>query len=291
MRLPAPLAASAPAPCGRPRPIGAAFGAGRTNITRMKAIWRGSIGFGLVNIPVRLYSAVQESTLDLDLLDAKDHARIRFRRVNEHTGREVPWEKIVRAYDLDGRYVVLSDADLKRAAAEKSDLIAIHDFVPEDEVEGKYYERPYYLEPEKGGARAYLLLREALRKSGKVGIASFVMRTKEHIAVLQPDGKTLLLNQLRYAEEIRDPSDLTLPTDTRIAPAELKLALALIDQSTGDFAIDNYKDTYTAELMKLIKAKAKGRRVAPMKVVHKKTTTDLMEQLKASLGTRKRKAS
>lgn len=261
----------------------------------MKALWRGSIGFGLVNIPVRMYSAVQESTLDLDLLDAKDHARIRFKRVNEDTGREVPWEKIVRAYALDGRYVVLDEADLRRAAAEKSDVIAVQDFIPEDEIEGKYYERPYYLEPEKGGDRAYALLREALRKSGRVGVATFVMRTKEHIGVVQPDGPLLLLNQLRFAEEIRDPGDLHVPASGKVTPAEMKLALSLIQQGSGAFDIARYKDTYSAALMKVIKAKArtKGKRTPapPLKVVHRKAPTDLMAQLKASLTGRKRKAS
>lgn len=154
----------------------------------MRPLWTGTIGFGLVTIPVKLYSATRPSELNLDMLDARDHARIRFQRVNENTGKEVPWERIVRAYDHQGRYVVLEDDDLRNAAPEKSHVIAIHEFVDETEVPGKYYEKPYYLAPDKGGARAYALLHAALRKSGKVGVASFVMRTKEHVAVLMPDG-------------------------------------------------------------------------------------------------------
>jgi DNA end-binding protein Ku len=256
----------------------------------MRALWKGTIGFGLVTIPVRLFSATQESELDLDMLDGKDKGKIRFQRVNEDTGKEVPYERIVRAFDLDGKYVVLEDADLKNAAAEKTDVITIHDFVQEEEVEGKYFEKPYYLEPDKGGTRAYALLREALRKSGKVGIASFVMRTKEHPAVLVPDGPVLILNQLRFAEEVRPISDLKLPKVEKVPAAELKLAMQLIDQGAGKFDIARYKDEYTAALMKMIRAKAKGKgpKVPTMKVVHKKPTDDLMEVLKASLGGSKR---
>lgn len=257
----------------------------------MRPLWTGSIGFGLVNIPVKLYSATQASELDLDMLDAKDLARIRFQRINEDTGKEVPWERIVRAYDHNGRYVVLEDADLKNAAVDKSDVISIRDFVDEAEVEGKYYEKPYYLEPDKGGARAYALLREALAKSGKVGVASFVMRTKEHPAVIQPDGPVLILNQLRFAQELRPTEELKLPKVQKIAPAELKLAMQLIDQGTGSFDIEHYKDEYTAALLKVIKAKAKakggGAKATPMKVVHRKAPDDLMATLKASLGKKK----
>ncbi|MEO8732706.1 MAG: Ku protein [Flavobacteriales bacterium] len=253
----------------------------------MRPLWKGTIGFGLVTIPVKLFSATQESELDLDMLDGKDQARIRFHRVNEDTGKEVPFERIVKAFDLEGKYVILDDADFKNAAVEKSDVIAIKDFIKEDEVEAKYYEKPYYLAPDRGGARAYALLREALKKSGKVGVASFVMRTKEHPAVLQPDGDVLILNQMRFAEEIRKPDELDLPKVAKIAPSEMKLAMQLIDQGAGTFDITKYKDEYTAALMKAIKAKAKrkgkAKKETAMKVVHKKPQTDLMAALKASL--------
>ena len=263
----------------------------------MRPIWKGTIGFGLVAIPVRMFSATQGSELDLDMLDAKDHARIRFQRVNEDTGKEVPFERIVKAYDLEGKYIVLEDEDFKAAAQEKSDVIAIKDFVKEEEVEGKYYEKPYYLAPDKGGARAYALLREALKKSGKVGVASFVMRTKEHPAVLQPDGAVLILNQLRFAEELRSVEELDLPKVEKVAPSEMKLAMQLIDQGAGTFDVTRYKDEYTAALLKAIKAKAKRKgkvkKDQGMKVVHKKPTGDLMAALKASLDskTKRKKAS
>ncbi len=258
----------------------------------MRAIWKGAIAFGLVNIPVKLFSASQGSELDLDMLDAKDHARIRFRRVNENTGKEVPYERIVRAFNSEGRYVVVSDEDMKKAAAEKTGTISIQDFIPEEQVPGKYFEKPYYLAPEKSGERAYALLREALKKSKKVAVATFVMRTKEHPGLLVPDGDVLILNQLRYAEEVRDPNELNVPRDVKIPPAELKLAMSLIDQGTGEFDIKRYKDTYSEQLMKMIHAKAKGKPIPQkeLKVVHTKGD-DLMDQLKASLNTRKKKSS
>jgi DNA end-binding protein Ku len=257
----------------------------------MRAIWTGAIGFGLVNIPVKMYSAVQDSSLDLDMLDKKDHSNIRFQRVNEKTGKEVAWENIVRGYKYNGDYVVLNDEDFKKASPEKSKIIEIAEFVDAAEIDAVYYETPYYLEPEKTGTKAYALLRDALDKSGKVGLGTYVMRTKEAIGMIRPMDDVLVLNKMRFAEEIRDHKDLKLPED-KSKPNELKMALALIDQLSGAFEIEKYKDTYTDQLMKVIEAKAKGKKItAPtMKVVHSKSQ-DLMDQLKASLSTTKRKAS
>jgi len=257
----------------------------------MRAIWTGAIGFGLVNIPVKLYSATQESSLDLDMLDKKDHSNIRFQRVNEKTGKEVPWDNIVRGYKYNGEYVVLSDEDFKQASPEKSKIIEIAEFVDASEIDAVYYETPYYLEPEKTGSKAYILLRDALQKSGKVGLGTYVMRTKEAIGIIRPMDDVLVLNKMRFAEEIRDHKDLKLPED-KTKPNELKMALALIDQLSGPFEIEKYHDTYSEQLMKVIEAKAKGKKIeAPtMKVVHSKSQ-DLMDQLKASLSTSKRKAS
>jgi DNA end-binding protein Ku len=257
----------------------------------MRSIWSGAIGFGLVNIPVKLFSAVQQSDLDLDMLDKKDHSNIRFQRVNEKTGKEVAWENIVRAYNLDGQYVVLSDEDFKKANPEKTKMIEIAEFVDESEIDSMYYETPYYLEPQKAGVKAYALLRDALKKTGKCGLATFVMRTKESLALLKTSDKVLTLQKIRYEEEIRKPSDLDIPS-TESKPAELKMAISLIEQLSAPFDISKYKDTYADELMKLIKAKAKGKKLpAPtMRVVHSKSE-DLMAQLKASLDTKKRKAS
>jgi len=257
----------------------------------MRPLWTGTIGFGLVNIPVKLFSATQGSELDLDMLDKKDLSNIRFLRVNEKTGKEVVWGNIVKGYLLNNKYVVLDDKDFETASAIKTKVIEISDFVKQDEINSIYYETPYYLVPEKSGVRAYALLKQALLKTGKVGIATFVMRNKEHLAILKATDDVLILNQLRFSEEIRDIKDLDLHAAT-VKPSELKMAVSLINQLSGKFNIAAYKDSYTKQLLKLIKAKAKGKKseVAPMKVVHSKAK-DLMEQLKASLSVKTKKAS
>jgi DNA end-binding protein Ku len=257
----------------------------------MRSLWTGAIGFGLVNIPVKLFSATQQSDLDLDMLDKKDHSNIRFKRVNEKTGKEVPWANIVRAYNYEGNYVVLDDEDFKKASPEKTKMIEIAEFVEEKEVDSVYYETPYYLEPQKGGEKAYVLLRDALKKTGKTGLSTFVLRTKESLGLIKPSGKILILQKIRYEEEIRATDDLKI-SDTAPKPAEIKMAITLIEQLSGKFDISKYKDSYSSELMKMIEAKAKGKKLpAPtMKVVHS-TSKDLMEQLKASLETKRKKAS
>jgi DNA end-binding protein Ku len=257
----------------------------------MRAIWTGSIGFGLVNIPIKMYSAVEESSLDLDMLDKKDHANIRFKRVNENTGKEVPWGNIVRGYLYNERYVVLDDTDFEKASPEKTKHIEITQFIDEKEIDSTYFEVPYYLEPDKSGGRAYSLLRDALKKSGKAGIGLFVMHKREHIAIIKALDDVLVLNRIRFPQEIRSHKDLKIPKE-KPKPNELKMATNLIDQLTEPFDPKKYHDDYTGKLMKIIEAKAKGKKTPfkPMKVVHSKTT-DLMDQLKASLSSSKRKAS
>jgi DNA end-binding protein Ku len=258
----------------------------------MRAIWTGAIGFGLVNIPVRIFSATQDSNLDLDMLDKKDHARIKFKRVNEDSGREVSWENIVKAYDLNGKYIVLDDADFEKASPEKSKIIEIVEFVKESEIESIFYESAYFLEPQKSGVKAYALLREALRKTGMLGLGNFVMRTKEALCVLKPMDNVILLQKIRFAQEIRNVNDLDIPGKSAFTPAEMKMATALIGQLSGKFDISKYKDTYTDQLLKLIQAKAKGKNLkpSPLRVVHSKSR-DLMSQLKESLASKKKKAS
>ncbi len=257
----------------------------------MRALWTGSLGFGLVNIPVKLYSAVEDSNLDLDMLDKKDHANIKYKRVNEITGKEVPWENIVRGYKLNGKYVVLDKSDFEMAAPEMTRHIEITQFVEEAEIDSSYFEVPYFLEPEKSGVRAYGLLREALQKSGRAGLAVFVMHNREHLCIIKPREKALVLNRIRFEQELRSPEELNLPA-AKAKPAELKMALALVNQLTKPFDISKYKDEYSTKLLKRIRAKAKGKAemYKPMKVVHSKTR-DLMDQLKASLAPAKRKAS
>lgn len=260
----------------------------------MRPIWKGAISFGLINIPVRLFSAVEESTLDLDMLDSRDHSNIKFKRVNESTGKEVKYEDIVRAYDYNGKYVVLEPEDFEKADVEKTNTIDILHFVEESEIDSVYYEQPYYLEPEKQGSKAYGLLRDALKATGKVGVTTFVMRTKEHLAILKPMDKVIVLNRIRFEEEIREFSEFKLPPVSAKKSKEKTMATQLIEQQTEKFDIAAYKDTYTAKLMKIIKQKAshKGKakpvKTGKMKVVHKQSEDDLMSLLKASLGGKKK---
>lgn len=260
----------------------------------MRAVWTGTISFGLVNIPVNLFSAVKDSSLNLDMLDERDHSNIHFKRVNENTGKEVPFNKIVKGYLYHDKYVVLEKADFQNADAKKTQTIEIQHFVDESEISSIYYEQPYYLEPQKTGVKAYAILRDALRQSGKAGVATFVMRNKEALAILKPYEDVILLNRIRFEEEIKDVGEIHAPPVTKARSQEQALAIQLIEQSSKKFDISNYKDTYTEKLMKVIKDKAKhpGKKTKPkMKVVHKRgEESDLMSVLKASLSP-KRKAS
>jgi DNA end-binding protein Ku len=255
----------------------------------MRSIWSGSIGFGLVNIPVKLFSATQDSTLDLDMLDKNGHAKIRYARINTENGKEVPWANIVKGYKYNDDYVVLSDEDFEKVSPEKNKMININEFVNADDIDVTFYEMPYYLEPAKGGEKAYVLLREALKQSGKVAIGEYVLRNKENLCMLKPQDDMILLMKMRFAEEIRDTGELNVPKDITVKPAELKMAQALINQLTPKkFSLAKYKDTYDEELMKIIEAKAKGKKVAKpkFKIVHSKSK-DLMAQLKESLEHKK----
>jgi len=257
----------------------------------MRAIWTGAIGFGLVNIPVKLFSAVQASELDLDMLDKNDNANIKFQRVNANTGKEVIWENIVRGYKIEDRYVVLDEEDFEKASPEKTKLIEISEFVDEKDIDSIYYETPYYLQPEKSGAKPYALLRDALKKTGKAGLGSYVLRNRESLVLIKAAGDLLILNKIRFQEEIRETDEIEVPS-VKIKPAEMNMAVQLIEQLTTNFDISRYKDTYNDKLLKLIMAKAKGKKPAEakMEVVHSRSR-DLMEQLKESLSAPKQKAS
>jgi len=257
----------------------------------MKSVWTGAISFGLINIPVKLFPAVHESTLDLDMLDKKDHSNIKFKRVNETTGKEVAYENIVKGYLYKDKYVVLGPDDFERADAKKTHTIEILHFVKEEEIDSIYYEQPYYLVPDTTGVKAYNLLRDALEKTGKAGVTTFVMRNREALAILKPYGKAILLNRIRFQEEIKSASELKLPAGTKPSKPEQDMAAKLIEQLTVKFDIAKYKDTYTAKLLGIIKQKAKtgkSPKAPQMKVVHKKSEEDLMTMLKASLNGRKK---
>lgn len=256
----------------------------------MRSIWTGAIGFGLVNIPVKVFSAVDSSSLDLDMLDKKNYANIKYRRVNESTGKEVAWENIVKGYKYDDQYIVLTDKDFEKASPEKTKIIEIQEFVKESEIDTLYFDTPYYLQPGKSGLKAYHLLYKALQKSKKVALGTFVMRTVENFCMLKAmKGNHIVLFKLRFPEQIREVDDIKIPKNLTAKPSELKMAEALIDQLTPKkFSIDKYKDTYSQALLKIIKSKAKGEKVSQpkFKLSHSKAP-DLMEQLKESLKPKK----
>ncbi|HEX5553294.1 MAG TPA: Ku protein [Chitinophagaceae bacterium] len=258
----------------------------------MKSVWTGDIGFGLVTIPIKLYSATQKSELNFDMLDQRDHSNIRYKRVNGDTGKEVPWDNIVKGYELDGKYIVLTDKDFSNASPEKTKRIEIVEFVEESDIDSLYFEQPYYTEPAKNGAKPYALFREALLKTKKAGLSTFVLRNKEHLGLIKVVGNVIVLHQIRFEEEIRSTEDLNIPAKGKIEPGQLKMASSLIDQMAADFDISRYKDTYTEQLLKYIKARAKGKKpVKPkMKVAHKQSD-DLMDQLKESLKVKRKKTS
>jgi len=262
------------------------------NQITMKAIWNGAIGFGLVNIPVKIYSATETTKLDLDMLDKSDFSNIRFKRVNENTGKEVKWENIVKGYLMDDKYIILDEEDYEAASPEKSKILSIDQFVKESEVDSVYFENPYYLEPQKNGENAYQLLLKALSKTEMVGVGTFVLRESEAIGMIRPyNDEVLVLNRLRFAQEIRDYSDLKIPAKKAPKPAELKMAVNLIEQLSQEFDPEMYKDTYSESLMKIIKQKAKGKNIKAKKAEPAKEgkVIDLMAQLKASLQSPKSK--
>jgi DNA end-binding protein Ku len=259
----------------------------------MRSIWTGSISFGLINIPIKLFSAVQESSLDLDMLDAKDLSNIIFKRFNESTGKEVAYGNIIKGYKIEDKYVILEEEDFQAADAVKTKTIDIQSFVLEKDIDSIYYEQPYFLEPDKGAMKAYALLRDALSASGKVGVTSFVLRNKESLAILKPYKNVIVLNRIRFEQEIRSTAELKLPPVAKTSAKEMDMAEKLIDQLTEKFDISSFRDEYTAKLLDIIKKKAKGKapkKPADLKVVHKQTD-DLMAMLKASLETKKKKSS
>ena len=254
----------------------------------MRSIWKGSIGFGLVNIPIKLYSAVQNSSLGLDMLDSRDHARIRYQRINEKSRKEVPYEKIVKGYPINDTYVILEDKDYEDASPEKSKMIEIESFVNIDEVNPMYYETSYYAEPETQGRKAYSLLLQSLKKSKKAGLARFVLRTSENLCIIHPVNKVIVITKIRFAEEIRSSEEILTPDDVTVNKKELDMGLALVNQYSSKFEIDKFKDEYHHELMKIIEAKAKGKRPTIKKLKPQKASDDnLFDQLMQSLNTKK----
>jgi DNA end-binding protein Ku len=225
-----------------------------------RGLWKGAISFGLVNVPVELFSAEKRaSELDLTLLDKRDLAPVGYKRYNKSTGKDVPWAEIVKGYEYeDGQYVVLSDEDFRRANVEASRTVDIVAFVDAKDIAPLYYETPYYLAPGKRGEKAYALLRDALEKAGKVGIATVVIRTRQYLAAVMPQGDALVMNTLRYAKALRDPADLDLPKHPKVSAKEIDLAMRLIKDMEEKWQPAQYKDTYHEDLLKRIEEKVKA---------------------------------
>lgn len=258
------------------------------------AIWKGSVGFGLVNIPVNLYSGENRGEeLSFTMLDKKTMDPIGYKKVNKKTGQEVPKQDIVKGFELEeGRYVVLEDADFKKAAPDKSQRVDIHAFIDGRDLDPAYFSSPYFLEPAAKSDKIYALLREALKRSGRIGIATFVLRNKQYLAAVMPRGDALMLVLLRYAQELKDPEELRLPhgdaKKLKISDAELKMAERLIEDLASPWDPARYKDDYKEQLMELIKKKAETGKVEEVelpKAAAKPTPpADIMELLKQSVA-------
>jgi DNA end-binding protein Ku len=228
-----------------------------------RSLWKGAISFGLVNVPVELHSARSGTSsradgLDMTMLDKRDLAPVGYKRVNKSTGKEVAWGDVVKGYEYkDDKYVVLSEEDFRRANPEASRTVDILAFVELADIQPQYFETPYYLKPEKRGEKAYALLRETLQKAGKAGVASVVIRTKQYLAALVAQDDLLVLNTLRYAEELKAPSELEIPK-AKVTPKELDMALRLVEDMADDWQPAKFKDTYREDLLKRIKEKVKA---------------------------------
>ncbi len=258
----------------------------------MRAIWNGAIGFGLVNIPIKIYSAVETSKLDLDMLDKADLSNIRFKRINEKTGKEVKWENIVKGFLKDDEYIVLEDEDFEAALPEKTKILSIDQFVKEIEIDSVYFDNPYFIEPQKNGENAYKLLLLALEDTQMAGVGTFILREQEVLGIIRSyNSEILVFNRLRFHQEIRDYKDLKLPSGKAPKPAELKMAKSLIKQLSQEFDPTVYKNTYSSALKKIINQKARGKQPKVKKTAPKKSgkVIDLMAQLKASLQETKTK--
>ncbi|HEV3270411.1 MAG TPA: Ku protein [Candidatus Rhabdochlamydia sp.] len=256
----------------------------------MRSIWKGALSFGLVNIPVYMYTASLEKEISFVLLHKKDFSKVRYVRVCELENKEIPWQEIVKGYEYKkGDFVILQDVDFEKANLKKTKTIEIVHFVKEDEVDSIYYAKPYYLEPAKNAEKAYGLLREALKKSQKVGLAKYVLRNREHLAVVKVYENMIILNQLRYQNEILRAQDLTIPSAGKINPKEMNIAIALIDHLTTSFKPKDYKDTFTEEIKQIIKQKTKGRPIHPKTQEPKVSKVhDIMTLLQNSLEKEKR---
>lgn len=254
----------------------------------MRPLWTGALTFGLVNIPVRLHSAVQsKEKVSFRLLHKKDLSPIKYDRVCQKEGESVPWDEIVKGYEYTkGKFVVLTDDDFKAAAIESSKTIEIMDFVASDEIDPRYFETPYYVVPQKGGEKAYALLREAIKRTGMVGIGKITMRSNSlHLAGVKAMGDAIVLEIMRFGEELVDTSEFNFPSDSGVRPQELHMAEQLVGNLSTAFDPTKYVDDYHENLMKIIKAKMKGKKIDVAEPEERESTqvVDLMARLQESL--------
>ena len=257
----------------------------------MRAIWKGNISFALVSIPISLFSATRKSELSFHYLHKKDMSPVSYKRFCDTENSEVPWEEITRGYEYEkDQYIEITDEDLDKADIELTKTIQIQEFVQESEIDPVYFDKPYYLEPQKGGERAYALMRDALAQSKKVGIAKVVLKSREHLAAVKSVGNMLTLQTMRFSHEIVDAGSLNLPAKAEISKKEMDLANTLIDSMSDKFDPNRYKDDYYDKVLEIIQMKVAGvtpqvpapKGPGPAKVV------DLMEILKQSLNETKK---
>jgi DNA end-binding protein Ku len=257
----------------------------------MRPLWKGYISFGLVNIPVQLYSAEKTNDLRFHLLDSRNQARVHYARVNEETGEEVPWDQVVKAYEYHkNNYVILEEADFKRASVKATKTIEIENFVRSDEVDYRYFARPYYLVPEKAGVKSYVLLRETLKRCDKMAIARVVIHGREHLAAIMPANHALLLDILRFEQELRAEQEFDLPTGSakshKINEREIAMAEQLVTAMSSSWKPESYHDEYRKALMSWIENKIKGKAEVEEEVPVADSTgevVDLMTLMKQSL--------
>ena len=253
----------------------------------MASIWKGSLTFGLVNVPVELRSAVRADNISFRLLHSEDLSPVKYERVCQADGEPVPWSEIVKGYEYEkGKFVVLTDDDFKAAALESSKTIDILDFVQSEEIDPRFFETPYYLVPGKGGEKPYALLREAMRQSNAIGIGKIIIRQSQHLAGVRVVGDALVLEIMRFANELIDISEFSFPSGETVRPQELNMATQLVENLAEPFDPEKYTDDYRANLLKVIRAKMKGKKITldePEQEPADAKVLDLMSRLQASL--------
>ena len=253
-----------------------------------RAIWKGSISFGLVNIPIALYPATRREELKFRLLRKGDLSPVNYKRVAEKDGKEVPWDQIVKGYEYEkGKYVVLKDEDFERVDLEATQTVDIQDFVDQEEIDPMFFYKPYYLEPQKGGDKAYALLRDALKDANKVGVAKVVIKTRQYLAGVKPEDGALVLELMHFADELADPEKLHVPKKTEVGKREMSMAKSLIDSMSSKWNPEQYKDDYREALMEVIEEKvaAGGKEIEekPKRAPKPTKVIDLVSVLKKSL--------